>query len=123
MKMTFYYLPVSPPPSEFCGVDERGTLYFHPAAISTQLLQKANRAQATVFVRIPAGIVPLVSFDWAEEAVDEDQLDSLDILQGAFRGFIKAGAQPHYYPLASVSFPGERDFTDGLLRTLAGQKN
>jgi len=123
LKMIFYYLPASPPPSEFCGVDELGTLYFHPAAISTQLLQKANRAQATVFVRIPAGIVPLVSFNWAEGALDEDQLDSLNILKGAFCGFIQAGAQPHQYPLADVSLPGVPVFTDALLRTLAGQKN
>ena len=122
-KITFYYLPVSPPPSEFCGVDEEGTLYFHPAAISTQLLHKANRARATVFVRIPDGLVPLISFDWAEEILDEDDLHLLDILKGAFRGFIEAGAHPHHYPLADVSFPGDPAFTDAVLQTLAGNKN
>jgi hypothetical protein len=123
MKMTFYYLPISPPPSEFCGVDEQGSLYFHPCAISTQLLHKANRARATIFVRIPNGIVPLISFAWAEEVLDEDELGSLDILKGAFRRFIKAGAHPHHYPLADVSLPGDPAFTDAVLRTLAGDKN
>jgi hypothetical protein len=122
-KITFYYLPVSPPPSEFCGVDEEGTLYFHPAAISIQLLHKATRARATVFVRIPAGIVPLVSFDWAEEVVEDDQLDLLGVLKSTFRGFIKAAAQAHHYSLADVSFSGDPAFTDALLRAMAGTDN
>ena len=121
--MTFYYLPVSPPPSEFCGVDEQGTLYFHPAAISTELLHKANRARANVFIRIPQGIVPLISFDWAQEVLEQDQLDCLDVLKGAFRGFIEAGARPHHYPLADVSLPSEAAFTDSVVRTIAGGKN
>jgi hypothetical protein len=122
MKMTFYYLPVSPPPSEFCGVDDQGTLYFHPGAISTELMHLADLARVTVFVRIPAGIVPLVSFDWAEEILNEHDLHLLDILKGAFRGFIKS-AQPHHYPLADVSLPGDPAFTAALLRILAPNNN
>lgn len=124
MKMTFYYLPVSPPPSEFCGVDEQGGLYFHPGAISDALRLKALQDKVTILVRIPEGIVPLVSFNWAEEVLHEDeQLDILDILKGVFRGFIKAGAEAHQYPLADVSLPGDPAFTDAVLRTLAGNKN
>lgn len=104
-------------------VDEHGTLYFNPAAISTQLLRKANRDHVAVYVRIPDGIVPLVSFDWAEEAIDHDQLDRLDILQNAFRGFILGGAKGYLYPLADVSLPGDPAFTDSVLRTLAGTKS
>jgi hypothetical protein len=111
MKMTFYNFPVSPPPADFCGVDEAGKLYFHPAAISIQLLHEATRARATVFVRIPAGIVPLVSFGWAEELVEDDQLDLLGVLKSTFRGFIKADAQAHHYSLADVSFSGDPAFT------------
>jgi hypothetical protein len=122
MNMTFYYLPITPPPSEFCGVDEHGTLYFHPGAISDELLHKANRARATVFVRIAEGLVPLVSFDWAEEVLAENDLHLLDILKGAFLGFMKH-AEAHYYPLADVSMPGDSAFTDAILRVLAGDKN
>jgi hypothetical protein len=121
--ITFYYLSVLPAPSEFCGVDEADSMYFHPGAISEALRHKALRDRVTVFVRIPADIVPLVTFSWAEEVLDEEELNSLDILKGAFRRFIKAGAQPHYYPLADVSLPGQPAFTDALLRTLSADKD
>ena len=122
MNVTLYRLPIEPSPCEFCGVDEQGSLYFHPAAINDELLRKANQVRATVFVRIQEGLVPLVSFDWAENVLAEYELHLLDILKGACLGFMK-GAQTHHCSCADVFMPGDPAFTDAVLRALAGDKN
>jgi hypothetical protein len=125
MNISFYYLPIVPPPSEFCGLDENGQFYCHPNAFDRPLLQQAKKARVVLFVRCPEGIVPLVPLSWIEEVFADnfEQLNSLDVLKGAFRGFIKAGAKAHHFPLADVSLPGDPPFTNAMLRTLAGNKN
>ena len=132
---------------------ERGVIYENPAASINkakvtgrklelptkeefaQLLNAIPRLSVPNSFTKPIGPAPLSLFasrtassrwplfDWAEEILDEDDLHLLDILKGAFRGFIEAGAHPHHYPLADVSFPGDPVFTDAVLQTLAGNKN
>ena len=124
--MNFYRLPALPPEPEFarfCCVDKNNRLYVNPAVINDELRHKALRQRVTVFVKIPEGIVGLVPLDWAMETAPSAELDALTNLTKALREAIQAGARPYRYPLASVALPGDRAFTDAVLRTLAGSNS
>jgi hypothetical protein len=109
--------------ARFCGVDDDDRLYINPAAVNDDLRREAQRQRVIVFVKIPEGIIGLVPLTWAMESVNVDELDTITNLAKDMREAIKAGARPYRYPLASVALPGDRLFTDAVLRAMAGSKS